>query len=144
MRIGTGHRAMAAKGVGFDRPIGQNQGIQIPLGRMLLNLRSAWVLMAMHGGSFVTTIAKQSLCSLRPNGAKVFLGGRSAGYQACLASRFDAKRIWEVMGYAREFSGVRAVCFRSRLLLTRAFAGHASKKMILPAFAKKGFDQPKV
>ena len=77
----------------FDRPIGQNQGVQHPLAERWMYLESAW-LMAMRAAALYD--AGQP-CGAEANSAK-FLGAR-AGHDAC----WQAIATHGGFGYAREY-----------------------------------------
>jgi acyl-CoA dehydrogenase len=83
----------AAERVVFDRPIGQNQGIQHPLAEKWMYLESAW-LMAMKAAELYDA---GKPCGAEANAAK-FLGAR-AGYDACL----QAVLTHGGFGYAKEY-----------------------------------------
>ena len=97
--IGIGQDALwrAAKYAGervvFDRPIGQNQGIQHPLAEKWMYLESAW-LMALRAAELYDA---GKPCGAEANAAK-FLGAR-AGYDACL----QAVLTLGGFGYAKEY-----------------------------------------
>ena len=77
----------------FDRPIGQNQGIQHPLAERWMYLESAW-LMAMKAAELYDS---GQPCGAEANSAK-FLGAR-AGYDACERAIFTMGGF----GYAKEY-----------------------------------------
>src|SRR5690606_24691651 len=97
--IGIGQDALrratqyAKERVVFDRPIGQNQGIQHPLAERWMYLEAAW-LMAMKAAELYD--AGQP-CGAEANAAK-FLGAR-AGYEACERAIFTMGGF----GYAKEY-----------------------------------------
>jgi acyl-CoA dehydrogenase len=97
--IGIGQDALsraaryARERVVFDRPIGQNQGVQHPLAERWMYLESAW-LMAMRAAALYD--AGQP-CGAEANSAK-FLGAR-AGHDAC----WQAIATHGGFGYAREY-----------------------------------------
>ncbi|WP_018000687.1 acyl-CoA dehydrogenase family protein [Paracoccus sp. N5] len=97
--IGIGQDALrratqyAKERVVFDRPIGQNQGIQHPLAERWMYLEAAW-LMAMKAAELYD--AGQP-CGAEANTAK-FLGAR-AGYEACERAIFTMGGF----GYAKEY-----------------------------------------
>ncbi|MBT0782944.1 acyl-CoA dehydrogenase family protein [Paracoccus sp. pheM1] len=97
--IGIGQDALrratqyAKERVVFDRPIGQNQGIQHPLAERWMYLESAW-LMAMKAAELYDA---GKPCGAEANAAK-FLGAR-AGYDACERAIFTMGGF----GYAKEY-----------------------------------------
>ena len=112
----------------FNRPIGQNQGIQHPLAECWLHLEAA-LLMAMKAGELYDA---GEPCGAEANGAK-FLGAR-AGHQACL----QAVLTHGGMGYAKEYQVERLL---REALVTRI--APVSEQMILSFIAEKVLDQPK-
>jgi acyl-CoA dehydrogenase len=68
-------RAYASERVVFDRPIGQNQGIQFPIARAYANIRAADL--------------------MRYEAARLFDAGRPAGAEANLAKLLAADASWE-------------------------------------------------
>ena len=68
-------RKYASERVVFDRPIGQNQGIQFPIARAYANVRAADL--------------------MRYEAARLFDGGKSAGAEANLAKLLAADASWE-------------------------------------------------
>ncbi|MCV2449443.1 acyl-CoA dehydrogenase family protein [Paracoccus sp. DMF] len=97
--IGIGQDALrratqyAKERVVFDRPIGQNQGIQHPLAERWMYLEAAW-LMAMKAAELYDA---GKPCGAEANTAK-FLGAR-AGYEACERAIFTMGGF----GYAKEY-----------------------------------------
>lgn len=97
--IGIGQDALrratryAKERVVFDRPIGQNQGIQHPLAERWMYLESAW-LMAMRAAELYDAGRP---CGAEANSAK-FLGAR-AGHDAC----WQAIATHGGFGYAKEY-----------------------------------------
>ncbi len=83
----------AAERVVFDRPIGQNQGIQHPLAEKWMYLESAWQ-MTLKAAELYDA---GKPCGAEANAAK-FLGAR-AGYDACLQSVLTHGGF----GYAKEY-----------------------------------------
>jgi acyl-CoA dehydrogenase len=77
----------------FDRPIGQNQGIQHPLAECWMNLQAAWAMTLQATWLY----DNGRPCGAEANAAK-FLGAR-AGYDACLTSLMTHGG----MGYAKEY-----------------------------------------
>ena len=86
-------REYARERVVFDRPIGQNQGIQHPLAERWMYLEAAW-LMAMRAAWLYDT---GKPCGAEANGAK-FLGAR-AGHDAA----WQAVVTHGGLGYAKEY-----------------------------------------
>ena len=112
----------------FDRPIGQNQGIQHPLAEKWIYLESA-SLMAMHAARLYD--AGKS-CGAEANAAK-FLGAR-AGYEACL----QAVLTHGGFGYAREYHVERLL---REVMITRI--APVTEQLILSFIAEKVLDLPK-
>ena len=83
----------ARERVVFDRPIGQNQGIQHPLAERWMYLESAW-LMAMHAAKLYDAGLP---CGAEANSAK-FLGAR-AGHDSC----WQSIATHGGFGYAKEY-----------------------------------------
>jgi acyl-CoA dehydrogenase len=132
--IGIGQDALrraakyARERVVFDRPIGQNQGIQHPLAERWMYLESAY-LMAMRAAALYD--AGQP-CGAEANAAK-FLGAR-AGYDACLQSVLTHGGF----GYAKEYHVERL--FRE-VMVTRL--APITEQLILSFLAEKVLDLPK-
>ena len=132
--IGIGQDALrrasnyARERIVFDRPIGQNQGIQHPLAERWMYLESAW-LMAMRAASLYDS---GKPCGAEANSAK-FLGAR-AGYDACL----QAVLTHGGFGYAREYHVERLL---REVLITRI--APITEQLILSFIAEKVLDQPK-
>ena len=132
--IGIGQDALrraakyARERIVFDRPIGQNQGIQHPLAERWLYLESAY-LMAMRAAELYDA---GKPCGAEANGAK-FLGAR-AGYEACL----QAVLTHGGFGYAREYHVERLL---REVLITRI--APITEQLILSFIAEKVLDQPK-
>jgi acyl-CoA dehydrogenase len=112
----------------FDRPIGQNQGIQHPLAERWMYLESAW-LMALRAAALYDA---GKPCGAEANSAK-FLGAR-AGYDACL----QAVLTHGGFGYAREYHVERLL---REVLITRI--APITEQLILSFVAEKVLDQPK-
>ncbi|MDT3444698.1 MULTISPECIES: acyl-CoA dehydrogenase family protein [unclassified Pseudofrankia] len=97
--IGIGRGALqmavsyAKERIVFDRPIGQNQGIQFPLAKVYAELESAW-LMAMRGAALYDSGQE---CGAEANIAK-YLGGEY-GFKAA----DEAMQTLGGYGYAREY-----------------------------------------
>jgi len=124
------HRASkyARDRVVFDRPIGQNQGIQHPLAERWMYLESAW-LMAMHAARLYDT---GKPCGAEANSAK-FLGAR-AGYDSCL----QAVLTHGGFGYAKEYHVERLL---REVTITRI--APITEQLILCFIAEKVLDLPK-
>ena len=112
----------------FDRPIGQNQGIQHPLAERWMYLESAH-LMAMRAAWLYD---HRLPCGAEANSAK-FLGAR-AGYDACL----QAVLTHGGFGYAREYHVERLL---REVLITRI--APVTEQLILSFIAERVLDQPK-
>ena len=97
--IGIGQQAIdrasqyAKERVVFNRPIGQNQGIQHPLAESWMELEAAH-LMAMHAAKLYDEGVE---CGAQANAAKYL--GAEAGFKACT----QAIMTHGGMGYAKEF-----------------------------------------
>jgi acyl-CoA dehydrogenase len=118
----------ARERVVFDRPIGQNQGIQHPLAERWMYLESAW-LMTMHAAQLYDT--GQS-CGAEANSAK-FLGAR-AGHDAC----WQSIATHGGFGYAKEYHVERL--FRE-VSVTRL--APITEQLILCFIAEKVLDLPR-
>ena len=132
--IGIGQDALrratryAKERVVFDRPIGQNQGIQHPLAEKWMYLESAY-LMAMRAAWLYD---QGRPCGAEANSAK-FLGAR-AGHDACL----QAVLTHGGFGYAREYHVERLL---REVIITRI--APITEQLILSFIAEKVLDQPK-
>jgi acyl-CoA dehydrogenase len=132
--IGIGHDALrrasryAKERVVFDRPIGQNQGIQHPLAEKWMYLESAW-LMAMKAAELYDTGRP---CGAEANSAK-FLGAR-AGHDAA----WQAVMTHGGFGYAREYHVERL--YREAALTRLA---PITEQLILCFIAEKVLELPK-
>lgn len=132
--IGIGQDALrratqyARERVVFDRPIGQNQGIQHPLAERWMYLESAW-LMAMKAAELYDS---GQPCGAEANAAK-FLGAR-AGYDACERAIFTMGGF----GYAKEYHVERL--FRE-VAVTRI--APITEQLIMSFIAEKVLDLPK-
>ena len=120
--------AYAAERVVFDRPIGQNQGIQYPLAERWMYLQSAW-LMTMKAGELYD---RGLPCGAEANAAK-FLGAR-AGHDAC----WQAIATHGGFGYAKEYHVERL--FRE-VAITRI--APITEQLILSFIAEKVLGLPK-
>jgi acyl-CoA dehydrogenase len=112
----------------FDRPIGQNQGIQHPLAERWMALEAAWA-MVMKGAWLYD---RQQPCGAEANTAK-FLGAR-AGYDACL----QAVLTHGGFGYAKEYHVERLL---REVTITRI--APVTEQLILSFIAEKVLDLPK-
>jgi acyl-CoA dehydrogenase len=132
--IGIGQDALrraskyARERIVFDRPIGQNQGIQHPLAERWMYLESAY-LMAMRAAWLYD---QGRPCGAEANSAK-FLGAR-AGHDACL----QAVLTHGGFGYAREYHVERLL---REVIITRI--APITEQLILSFIAEKVLDQPK-
>jgi acyl-CoA dehydrogenase len=132
--IGIGEDALARAAryarerIVFDRPIGQNQGVQHPLAERWMYLKSAW-LMAMKAAELYDLGLP---CGAEANSAK-FLGAR-AGHDAC----------WQTIathggyGYAKEYHVERLY---REVAITRI--APITEQLILSFIAEKVLDLPK-
>jgi len=118
----------ASERIVFDRPIGQNQGIQHPLAEKWMYLEAAW-LMAMKAAELYDT---GQPCGAEANSAK-FLGAR-AGHEAA----WQAIATHGGFGYAKEYHVERL--FRE-VSLTRL--APITEQLILSFVAEKVLDLPK-
>lgn len=132
--IGIGQDALrrAAKyardRVVFDRPIGQNQGIQHPLAERWMALEAAWA-MVMKGAWMYD---QHQSCGAEANAAK-FLGAR-AGFDSCL----QAVLTHGGFGYAKEYHVERLL---REVTITRI--APITEQLILSFIAEKVLDLPK-
>ena len=120
--------AYAKERVVFDRPIGQNQGIQHPLAERWMALEAAWG-MVMKG---CWLYDHGQPCGAEANAAK-FLGGR-AGYEACL----QAVMTHGGFGYAREYHVERLL---REVMITRI--APVTEQMVMSFIAEKVLGLPK-
>ena len=132
--IGIGQDALrratryAKERVVFDRPIGQNQGIQHPLAEKWMYLEAAW-LMAMKAAELYDTGRP---CGAEANSAK-FLGAR-AGHDAA----WQAVMTHGGFGYAKEYHVERL--YREASLTRLA---PITEQLILCFIAEKVLDLPR-
>lgn len=112
----------------FDRPIGQNQGVQHPLAERWMYLESAW-LMAMRAAELYDS---GQACGAEANSAK-FLGAR-AGHDAC----WQAIATHGGFGYAKEYHVERLY---REVAVTRL--APITEQLILSFIAEKVLDLPK-
>jgi acyl-CoA dehydrogenase len=120
--------AYAKERVVFDRPIGQNQGIQHPLAERWMYLEAAW-LMAMKAAELYDS---GKPCGAEANSAK-FLGAR-AGHDAA----WQAVMTHGGFGYAKEYHVERL--YREAALTRLA---PITEQLILCFIAEKVLDLPK-
>ena len=118
----------ARERVVFDRPIGQNQGIQHPLAERWMALEAAWA-MVMKGAWLYD---QKKPCGAEANAAK-FLGAR-AGYEAALT----AVMTHGGYGYAKEYHVERLL---REVTITRI--APVTEQLILSFIAEKVLDLPK-
>jgi acyl-CoA dehydrogenase len=132
--IGCGQDALeratryANERVVFDRPIGQNQGIQHPLAERWMALEAAWA-MTMKA-AWMYDIGQA--CGAEANTAK-FLGAR-AGFDAC----YQAIATHGGMGYAKEYHVERLL---REVTVTRL--APITEQMILNFIAEKVLGLPR-
>ena len=132
--IGIGQDALrratryAKERVVFDRPIGQNQGIQHPLAEKWMYLEAAW-LMAMKAAELYDTGRP---CGAEANSAK-FLGAR-AGHDAA----WQAVMTHGGFGYAKEYHVERL--YREAALTRLA---PITEQLIMSFIAEKVLELPK-
>ena len=118
----------ARERVVFDRPIGQNQGIQHPLAERWMALEAAWG-MVMKGAWLYD---QHQPCAAEANAAK-FLGAR-AGFDSCL----QAVLTHGGFGYAKEYHVERLL---REVTITRI--APVTEQLILSFIAEKVLDLPK-
>jgi acyl-CoA dehydrogenase len=118
----------ARERVVFDRPIGQNQGIQHPLAERWMALEAAWA-MVMKGAWLYD---QHHQCGAEANAAK-FLGAR-AGFDSCL----QAVLTHGGFGYAKEYHVERLL---REVTVTRI--APVTEQLILSFIAEKVLDLPK-
>ncbi len=132
--VGIGQDALrratkyARERIVFDRPIGQNQGIQHPLAERWMALEAAWA-MVMKGAWLYDN---HKPCGAEANTAK-FLGAR-AGYEAAQQAIFTHGGF----GYAKEYHVERL--FRE-VMVTRI--APVTEQLIMSFIAEKVLDLPK-
>jgi len=132
--IGIGQDALrratqyARERIVFDRPIGQNQGIQHPLAERWMALEAAWT-MVMKGAWMYDN---HQPCGAEANTAK-FLGAR-AGHDACT----QAVLTHGGFGYAKEYHVERLL---REVTITRI--APVTEQLILSFIAEKVLDLPK-
>jgi acyl-CoA dehydrogenase len=118
----------AKERVVFDRPIGQNQGIQHPLAERWMYLESAW-LMAMKAAELYD---RDLPCGAEANSAK-FLGAR-AGHDAC----WQSIATHGGFGYAKEYHVERLY---REVAVTRL--APITEQLIMSFIAERVLDLPK-
>jgi acyl-CoA dehydrogenase len=132
--VGIGQDALrrasnyARERIVFDRPIGQNQGIQHPLAENWAYLESAYQ-MCLHAGALYDAGEE---CGPQANAAK-FLGAR-AGHDACT----QAVLTLGGMGYAKEYQVERLL---REVMIARI--APVSEQLILSHIAENVLDLPK-
>jgi acyl-CoA dehydrogenase len=132
--VGIGQDALrratkyARERIVFDRPIGQNQGIQHPLAERWMALEAAWAMVMK--GAWLYDHSKP--CGAEANTAK-FLGAR-AGYEAAQQAIFTHGGF----GYAKEYHVERL--FRE-VMVTRI--APVTEQLIMSFIAEKVLDLPK-
>jgi acyl-CoA dehydrogenase len=112
----------------FDRPIGQNQGIQHPLAERWMALEAAWA-MVMKGAWLYD---QHQPCGAEANTAK-FLGAR-AGFDSCM----QAVLTHGGFGYAKEYHVERLL---REVTVTRI--APVTEQLIMSFIAEKVLDLPK-
>jgi acyl-CoA dehydrogenase len=118
----------ARERVVFDRPIGQNQGIQHPLAERWMALEAAWA-MVMKGAWLYD---QHMPCGAEANTAK-FLGAR-AGFDSCM----QAVLTHGGFGYAKEYHVERLL---REVTITRI--APVTEQLIMSFIAEKVLDLPK-
>lgn len=118
----------ARERVVFDRPIGQNQGIQHPLAERWMALEAAWA-MVMKGAWLYD---QHQPCGAEANTAK-FLGAR-AGFDSCM----QAVLTHGGFGYAKEYHVERLL---REVTVTRI--APVTEQLIMSFIAEKVLDLPK-
>lgn len=132
--IGLGYAALAAASgyarerIVFNRPIGQNQGVQHPLARNWMDLEAAWLMTLKAAWKYDT----DQPCGAEANAAK-FLGAE-AGFEACQA----AVMTHGGFGYAKEFHVER---YLREIMIPRI--APISPQLILCFIAEKVLGLPK-
>ena len=132
--IGIGRDALqratryARERVVFDRPIGQNQGIQHPLAERWIALEAAWQMVLK--GAWLYDQGRP--CGAEANAAK-FLGAR-AGHDACQ----QALMTHGGYGYAKEYHVERLL---REVMITRI--APVTEQMILSFIAERVLDLPR-
>jgi len=120
--------AYAKERIVFDRPIGQNQGIQHPLAKAWVELEAAELLVTKSAWLY----DQGKPCGTEANAAKYFAG--EAGFRACET----AVMCHGGMGYAREYHVERY--FREAMIPRLV---PVSRELILSFIAEKALGLPK-
>jgi acyl-CoA dehydrogenase len=120
--------AYAKERIVFDRPIGQNQGIQHPLAKAWVELEAAELLVTKSAWLY----DQGKPCGTEANAAKYFAG--EAGFRACET----AVMCHGGMGYAREYQVERY--FREAMIPRLV---PVSRELILSFIAEKALGLPK-
>lgn len=120
--------AYARERVVFDRPIGQNQGIQHPLAKNWVELEAAWLL--ARNAAWLYDQGRP--CGVEASAAKYFAG--EAAYRACE----NAVLTHGGMGYAKEFHVER---WLREAMLPRI--APVSRELVLSFIAENVLGQPK-
>ena len=132
--VGIGQEALrraadyAAKPVGFDRPIGQNQAIQHPLAQSWAELEAAWLL-CLEAADLCD---RGRPCGAHANAAKYLAA--EAGYRACERAVLTHGG----MGYAKAFHVERLL---REIMIPRL--APVSQQMALNYIAERVLDLPK-
>ncbi len=132
--IGIGRDALrravqyAKERVVFDRPIGQNQGIQHPLAEKWMYLESAWLMVEKAARLYDSGLP----CGAEANAAK-FLAAR-----ACFDAAYQAVATHGGFGYAKEYHVERL--FRESVLTRLA---PITEQLIMSFIAEKVLELPR-
>ena len=132
--VGIGQEALrraadyAAERVVFDRPIGQNQGIQHPLAESWAELEAAWLL-CLHAAELCD---RGRPCGAQANAAKYLAA--EVGYRACERAVLTHGG----MGYAKAFHVERLL---REIMIPRL--APVSQQMALNYIAERVLDLPK-
>jgi len=132
--IGIGRDALrravqyAKERVVFDRPIGQNQGIQHPLAEKWMFLESAWLMVEKAARLYDSGLP----CGAEANAAK-FLAAR-----ACFDAAYQAVATHGGFGYAKEYHVERL--FRESVLTRLA---PITEQLIMSFIAEKVLELPR-
>jgi acyl-CoA dehydrogenase len=132
--VGLGHLALsraadyAKTRIVFNRPIGQNQGIQHPLAKNWMELEAAWLMILSAAWQY----DKGLPCGAAANAAKYLAG--EAGFAACE----QAVMTHGGFGYAKEFHVER---YLREVLIPRI--APVSPQLILSFIAEKVLGLPK-
>lgn len=132
--IGLGQDALrraaqyARERIVFDRPIGQNQGVQHPLAECWMNLEAAWMMAINAAQRYDAGLP----CGAQANAAKYL--GAQAGFKACETAVLTHGG----MGYAKEYNVERF--FRESMIMRIA---PVTEQMIKSFIAERVLDLPK-